>query len=101
MSLIDSLVDLYEWVFDLKEDNDVKLDYRKFQKTAADINDKTQVQKQRKVVKIHGIITNLGPSFGYINDTLYFPYSKLSSKIRPEMPSGLKIKLSVYASSKV
>ena len=88
MSLLDSIIDVYEWVFDLNQDNEIKLDHRKIQKIQT--STKLDTNKLKKIVTIEGIITHLGPSFGYINDTLYFSYAALSSKVRPEMVQGLQ-----------
>ena len=88
MSILDSIIDIYEWVFDLNTDNEIKLDRRKIQKIQT--STKLDTNKLKKIVTIEGIITHLGPSFGYINDTLYFSYADLAGKVRPEMVRGLK-----------
>ena len=93
MSLLDTIIDIYESIFDLNYSNDINLNSKKIQRPAVTENNSTKLEakKAKKItVTIYGMITHLGPSFGYINETLYFSYSSLISKIRPEIEQGLK-----------
>ena len=89
MSLLDTIIDIYESLFDLNYSDDINLNSKKIQRTENN-STKLETKKAKKIITIYGMITHLGPSFGYINETLYFSYSSLISKIRPEIEQGLK-----------